>query len=226
MTGNHVADVPDVAPAAVPAPPEPVGHRPARLPVLVGVGAGLAVVLVLLGRQPWQLPVRDGDGLADVPQSLLTFLLLGAAVCVWTAGRLVRPASTLPSRGAAHLWWGLLASAAAVSLAADLSLASFAGAGIGQPPGDLVVRGLVPVVPAVLAGLLAADAGRTARIRAALGTGVITVPLTALGWALASSAPWSAAGPGDVLAMAGLAGGAPLALAVAFVAADRRGQVA
>jgi hypothetical protein len=192
--------------------------------VLAAVGAGLTVVLALLGRQPWQLPQRNGGGIPDVPQSLISFLLICAAICVWTAGRLVRPAQTLRSPGAVHLWWALAAGAALVSLAADLSLASFAGT--GQRPGDLLLRCAVPIVPAVLAGMLAADAGRAARIRVALGTGLVTVPLCALGWALLSSSRWSAAGLGDVLALTGLAGLAPLALAVAFVAADRRSRPA
>jgi hypothetical protein len=52
------------------------------------------------------------------------------------------------------------------------------------------------------------------------------VPLGALGWALLSSPDRSAAGLGDVLAMTGLAVAAPLVLAVAFVAADRRRRLA
>jgi hypothetical protein len=190
--------------------------------VLAAVGAGLTVVLALLGRQPWQLPQRSGGGIPDVPQSLTTFLLICAAICVCTAGRLVRPAQTLRSPGAVHLWWVLATGAALVSLAADVSLASYAGT--AERPGDLLLRCAVPVVPAVLAGMLAADAGRAARIRVALGTGLVTVPLSALGWALLSSSRWSAAGLSDVLALTGLAGLAPLALAVAFVAADRRGR--
>ena len=61
-----------------------------------------------------------------------------------------------------------------------------------------------------------------ARVRAALGTGLVTVPLGGLGWALLSSSGRSAAGLGDVLGMTALAAVAPLVLAVAFVAADRR----
>ena len=186
---------------------------------LLCAGAALTVVLALLGRQPWQLPDRGTAGVVAVPQSLLTFLLLCAALCVWSAGRLSRPAETLRSSCAARLWWALLAGAALISVAADLSLASFAGT--GQRPADLLVRCAVPLVPAVLAGFLAADAGRPARVQAALGTGLVTVPLGGLGWALLSSAGRSA-GLGDVLAMTALAAGAPLAVAVAFVAADRR----
>jgi hypothetical protein len=192
--------------------------------VLVAVGAGLTVLLALLGRQPWQLPQRDAGGVSAVPQSLLTFVLLCAVICVWAAGRLVRPAETLRSTAAAHTWWALVAGAALVSLAADLSLASFAGT--GQRPTDLLLRCAVPLVPAVLAGVLARSDGRAARIRVALGTGLVTLPLGALGWALLSSPDLSAAGLGDVLAMTGIAGVAPLILAVAFVGADRRGRPA
>jgi hypothetical protein len=235
VTGNHVVTEEHVVPGerVVPEVPLQRADEPATvdpttglLPpaVLVAVGAGLTVVLALLGRQPWQLPQRDAGGVSAVPQSLLSFLLLCAVVCVWVAGRLVRPTRTLRSAGAAHTWWALLAGAAVVSLAADLSLASFAGT--GQRPTDLLLRCAVPLVPAVLAGVLAGHAGRAARIRAALGTGLVTLPLGALGWALLSSPDLSAAGLGDVLAMTGIAGVAPLALAVAFVAADRRGRPA
>jgi hypothetical protein len=234
LTGNHVvdgdhadlsgawadlarrADALDARAAAEPT------HLPRPAAGLVGVGAALTVALALLGRQAWQLPERGPGGVSDLPQSLLTFVLLCAAVCVWTAGRLVRPAETLRSPAAVGMWWALLAGSALVSGTAALSLASFAGT--GERPADLLVRCAVPVVPAVLAGVLARDAGRTARIRAALGTGLVTLPLGGLGWALLSSAGRSTAGLGDVLAMTGLAGAAPLALAVAFVAADRRGR--
>ena len=181
---------------------------------LVVLGAALTVVLALLGSQPWQLPVRAGSAVAEVPQSLLTFLLLCAAGCVWTAGRAVRPAQLLGSAVAVRLWWLLLAGAAVVSVTATLSLASYAGT--GARPGELLARCAVPVVPALLAGVLARAEGRTARLRAALGTGLVTVPLLGLGWSLLASA--SAADLSDVLGMTLLAGVAPLALTVAFVA--------
>jgi hypothetical protein len=216
VTGNHIVDDVRVAPPSTPpAPRLPVGRDPAGLPVLIAVGAGLTVVLALLGRQAWPLPTRDAGGMSEVPQALVSFLLIAAAACVWAAVRLVRPAGP---PGVVRLWWGLLAGAAVVSVVADLSLASSAGS--GQQPGDLVVRCLLPVAPAVLAGVLVSDAGRGARIRAALGTGLVTVPLCGLGWALASTA--GTAGLADVLTVTGLAGVAPLGLAVGAVAADRR----
>ena len=198
--------------------------RTLRLAAPVAVGAALTVVLALLGRQAWQLPHRGPGGVTDVPPSLVTFLLLCAGMCAWSAGRLLRPAETLRSTAAAQLWWVLVAGSALVSLAADLSLASFAGT--GQRPDDLLLRCLVPLVPAVLAGFLAAHAGRAARVRAALATGLVTVPMAAVGWALLSSSGRSTAGLGDVLGMTSLAAVAPLVLAVAFVAADRRSRAA
>lgn len=195
--------------------------RPRRSPtgarVLVPVIAGLTVLLALLGSQPWELPTRVGGGVSAVPQSLLTFLLLCAGVCAWAAGRLVRPARTLGSATAVRVWWLVLAGSAVVSVTAALSLASYAGS--ATRPGELAARCLVPLVPAVLAGVLARADGRAARIRAALGTGLVTLPLTGLGWALLASG--SAASLSDALGMTLLCGVTPLALAVAFVATDR-----
>jgi hypothetical protein len=193
----------------------PTGAR-----VLVPVTAGLTLLLALLGSQPWQLPTRVGGGVSAVPQSLLTFLLLCAAVCVWAAGRLVRPAETLGSATAVRVWWVVLAGSAVVSVTAALSLASYADS--ATRPGELAARCLVPLVPAVLAGVLARADGRAARIRAALGTGVVTLPLAGLGWALLASG--SAATLTDALGTTLLTGVAPLAIAVAFVAADRRNR--
>jgi hypothetical protein len=195
----------------------PVTGTRARL--LVALTAGLTVLLALLGSQPWQLPERVGGAVAAVPQSLLSFLVLCGALCVWVAGRAVRPDRTLDSTGAVRVWWLVLIGAAVVSLTAALSLTSYAGS--GERPGGLLVRCAVPLVPALLAGALARADGRGARVRAALGTGVVTVPMTALGWSLLASAG-TAADLGDVLGMTVLSGAAPLALAVAFVAADRR----
>ena len=198
--------------------------RSLRTAGLVLAGAGLTVVLALLGRQAWELPQRGPGGVTDVPQSLLTFLLICAGLCAWLAGRLVRPADVLRSTAAVRTWWALVAGTALVALAADLSLASYAGT--GQRPTDLLVRCAVPLLPAVLAGALAADAGRAARVRLALGTGLVTVPMSAVGWALLSSAASSTADLGDVLGMTLLAAAAPLAVAVALVAGDRRGNPA
>src|SRR3954469_1266216 len=109
VTDNRVERLPDDRPAAADGVLADLVRRaevldaqaaawaPPRWLGLVSVGALLTVVLALLGRQPWQLPHRGPSGVTGIPQSLLTFLLLCAAMCVWTAGRLVRPAETLRS---------------------------------------------------------------------------------------------------------------------------------
>jgi hypothetical protein len=150
----------------------------------------------------------------------VSFLLVCTGVCLWAAGKAVRPAGTFRSPTAAQLWWATTGAAALVSIAAALSLAADAGA--HQPPGALLARWLVPAVPAVVAGVLARRDGRAARIRAALGTGVVTVPLFAVGWALFASPGGVVLPTADVVSMVLLAGVTPFALAVAFVAAERR----
>jgi hypothetical protein len=112
------------------------------------------------------------------------------------------------------------AGAALVSVAADLSLAAHAASHL--QPSALLARWLEPVVAAVLAGVLARRDGRAARVRAALGTGAVTLPLFAVGWALYASPGGVALAPADVASMVLMAGAAPFALAVAFVAAERR----
>ncbi|WP_222263441.1 hypothetical protein [Modestobacter marinus] len=218
VTGNHVVPV-DVV-VEQPAPEEqPRRTALLRRPVgMAAVIAGLTIVLALLARQPWQLPQRAGGGVADVPQSLTSFLVLCAVLCVWLAGRLARPASTLRTSAEVATWWAIVIGAATVSLAAALSLASHAGT--GEEPEHLLVLCAVPMVPAVLTGILAGEDERAARVRLALSTGVVTVPLGVLGWALLSST--SAAGLADVLAMTAMATALPFVLAVTFVAADRR----
>jgi hypothetical protein len=199
--------------------------EPVRLPEsgwapLVATTATLAVVLGLLAGQPWPLPGRTAGAVSDVPQSLVCFLLVCAGACLWAAGKATRPAETFRSRSSAMLWWGVAAGAAVVSVAADLSLAADAGAHL--QPTALLARWLVPVVPAVLAGVLARRDGRGARVRAALGTGAVTLPLFAVGWALYASPGGVALAPADGAAVVRMGGAAPFARALAFVAAERR----
>jgi hypothetical protein len=200
--------------------PEPVPAPGSRRLPLLATTAALAVVLGLLAGQRWPLPARAGGAVSDVPQSLVTFLLVCTGACLWAAGRATRPADTFRSPANAQLWWVLTTGAAVVSVAADLSLAADAGAHLR--PTALLARWLVPFVPAVLAGVLARRDGRAARVRAALGTGAVTLPLFAAGWALYASPGGVALAPADVVSMVLLAGATPFALAGAFVAAERR----
>jgi hypothetical protein len=200
--------------------PEPVRVPDSGWAPLVATTAALAVVLALLAGQRWQLPGRTAGAVSDVPQSLVCFLLVCAGASLWAAGKATRPAGTFRSPTSVQLWWALTAGAAVVSITAALSLAADAGAHL--QPTALLARWLVPVVPAVLAGVLARRDGRGARVRAALGTGVVTLPLFAVGWALYASPGGVALAPADVVSMVLMAGAAPFALAVAFVAAERR----
>lgn len=211
-----VTEEPAPAPATEPAVPAAPDAGVGRAVVVIAV---LIAVLALLGTQPWSLPLRAGGAVTGVPQSLVTFLLICTGGCLWAAGRVTRPAEVLGSAREVRVWWVLVVAAALVSLTAAVSLASYAG--VGDAPEDLLVRWAVPVVPALLAGVLAWPHGRATRIRAALGTGVVTLPLFALGWALTASPAGSSAGLPDALAMTFLAGVSPFALAVAFVAAGR-----
>lgn len=213
---SHLRLVSDQAPSAPRA--EPAGPDAGVLRAVVVI-AVLVAVLALLGMQPWSLPRRGGGAVTGVPQSLVTFLLICAGGCLWAAGRVTTPAEVLGSAREVRVWWALVMAAAVVSVTAALSLASYAGA--GDAPEGLLVRWAVPAVPAVLAGVIAWPHGRAARLRAALGTGVVTVPLFALGWALAASPAGSPAGLLDALTMTLLAGASPFALAVAFVAGGR-----
>ncbi|MGY1616393.1 hypothetical protein ACI797_06560 [Geodermatophilus sp. SYSU D00691] len=187
---------------------------------IAGTTVALAVVLALLGAQDWPLPGRTADGVTDVPSSLVQFLVVCAGLCLWAAGRVTRPARTFRSPAAASVWWAVVAAAAFVSLTAAVSLASWGG--FGAHPADLLVRWTVPFVPALLAGVLARRDGRAARLRAALGTGVVTLPLFALGWALLASPAGIPLPASEVLSTTLLAGVAPFAVAVAMVTAERR----
>lgn len=212
-----VADEPTPAPAAQPAVPAAPDAGVLRAVVVIAV---LVAVLALLGTQPWSLPQRAGGAVTGVPQSLVTFLLICAGGCLWAAGRVTEPAEVLGSAREVRVWWALVTAATVVSVTAALSLASYAGN--GDAPEGVLVRWAVPLVPALLAGAIAWPHGRAARLRAALGTGVVTVPLFALGWALTASPAGSPAGLPDALMMTLLAGVTPFALAVAFVAGGRR----
>ncbi|WNV73686.1 hypothetical protein [Geodermatophilus sp. DSM 44513] len=189
------------------------------------VAAGvLALGATLLGSLPWPRPRWAGASawlLADVPVSLGVVVLATAVGCVGTAVRLTGSVEPL-RRGDVRtwLWLALLLIAAAALVwnalyAAALSTIAF-GAVIP------VFHWLFTFLPAVLAGALFASRGQ-ARWSAALGTGVVTVPLFALSWALLSPALsldgilgtlWTTAVLGVVplavgIAAAGAMGGAP-----------------
>jgi hypothetical protein len=146
----------------------------------------LGLVVPLLGLLPWPRPVWSPDSrwlVTDVPPPLWALILGTTAVCVATAVVLTVRAAHLRMRDLVTWVWVALVLLAAAALvwnavyAAALSTIEF-----GSP--IPIFHWLFAFAPAVLAGWLFAQRGREARRVAALGTGVVTVPLFALGWAL------------------------------------------
>lgn len=82
-------------------PPTSRGPRSALL--VGGTAAVLTLLFALLGGQPWPLPTRATTGwqVAGMSQSLATFLVLAAVVCLGAAGSRVRPLRSFRTRGAA-----------------------------------------------------------------------------------------------------------------------------
>jgi uncharacterized membrane protein len=160
---------------------------------------------------------------ADVSPQLWAVIGGIAVACVGIAVALTRRTADL---GAGHVesraWLGLVVLAAAALMWNAIYAAALSTIDFGAP--IPIFDWLFTFVPAVLAGLLFRRHDRRARQAAALGTGIVTVPLFALSWALLSSVgPWVAAVaaalvPTVVLGVAPLAGG--VALAAAFGASS------
>ena len=198
------------------APSTPPGKRLPRAPI---VALTLLVPgAVVLGLLPWPRPARTPSGwqVAAVPSSLWA-LMVGAVVVCLTAGVLVtrRPAGL---RGRASQGWGALAVVAAAALAWN-GLYSAALSATGPGPVIPVFHWLFTFVPALLAAGLSTRRGRLERRAAALGTGVVTVPLLALSWALLDSSGLSLGSVARAVYDTAVFGIVPLALAVALAAA-------
>ena len=187
--------------------PGPAGSR--RVAEVVAAAALLTVGAVLLGARSWAVPTRTTSGwqVIDVPTGVLTLLIAVAVVSGAVAAVLVRPHRSGPL--VAGRWWLLMAAAGAALVWNDLYLASLRGDG-----------GIIPVfdwaftfVPALLIGLLTRRSGRAAHLLATLGTGVLTLPLLGLGWALVSDVGFGQT-VGNALFSAGLFGVVPLVIAV------------
>ena len=167
-------------------PPPPAGIQP-RLPRAVIVATVVLGVLVpLIGLLPWPRPVWSPNSrwlVTDVPAPLWVFILGTTITCVAASVVLTVRAAHLRMRDLVTWIWVALILLAAVALvwnavyAAALSTIEF-----GSP--IPIFHWLFTFAPAVLAGWLFARRGREARWVAALGTGVVTVPLFALGWVL------------------------------------------
>jgi hypothetical protein len=161
-------------------PRPPVPWPPARLP-RAPIVATLALTLLVtgLGLLPWPRPVLSHTSVwmvSDVPGALWALVLGLTAVCAGTAAVVTVRAVGTQHRERALLGWAALMLVTSGALvwnalyAAALSTTSF-GAIIP------IFHWLFTLVPAVLAGALFTHRGREARWAAALGTGVVTLPL-------------------------------------------------
>lgn len=139
----------------------------------------LTVMVTVMAAFPWPRPERAMTSfwqVSDVPPALWALLLGTAVVCMSCAVILgPRDAGVRPRDAAVVAWKGLLLLATGALVwnalyAAALSV-TFHG---GLIP---IFHWLFTFVPAVLAGGLFGSRGRATRWAAALGTGVVTVPM-------------------------------------------------
>lgn len=176
--------------------------------VLLGVGA------VLLGQRDWAVPERvlGGWQVADVPSSLTVLLLAVTGACLLAGAWAVRGDARLAPRDPVFAVWLLVSLLAAAALIWN-ALVMAADAEFETGPIIPVFHWAFTFVPALLAGLAARGRGAGPAVAVALGTGVVTVPLLALGWSLLSSRESMSAGTGSALWATAILGVAPLAIA-------------
>lgn len=160
---------------------------------------------------------------SDVPGSVWLLVLGSAAVCL--------AAATACTARAAHLragdvrtwaWAGLLALIAAALVWSGLYDAAVSTIGPGAP--IPIFHWLFSLAPAVLAGWLFAPCTRSERYAAALGTGVVSVPLLTLSFALFDPPGLSPAAVVTPLFMGAVLGVVPLIGGVALAGVIGRPQ--
>lgn len=200
-----------------PSPSDPSAARP-RLPwATVVATAVLTVAAILLGQRDWAVPervLRDWQ-VAAVPSSMTALVLGVAATCLLVGAAVTLRGAALRPRDRAFLVWlvvCLLAAAAliwnALVMAADAEFET--GAIIP------IFHWAFTFVPALLVGIVARGLGPARAVAAALGTGVVTLPLFGLGWSLLSSRESPAAGIGNSLWTTVILGAVPLVIAAAI----------
>lgn len=174
----------------------------------------LTLAATAIGLRHWALPERVFGGwqVGAVPGSLAALVLITTVVCLAVGIATTVHDAGLRLRDPAFAVWlvvVLLAAAAlvwnALVLAADAAV---------------VVGAIIPIfhwaftfVAALLAGLAARRRRPATTLAVALGTGVVTVPLFALGFSLFASREAFLAGVGATLWITSVLGVLPLALA-------------
>jgi hypothetical protein len=216
VPGPRSATLRDMYPAA-PASPDPDAARP-RLPwTTMGATAVLTVVAVLLGQRDWAVPervLRDWQ-VAAVPSSLTALVLGVTGICLLAGAAVTLRDAAVRPRDPVFLVWSavsLLAAAALVWNALVLAADSRFETGAIIP----VLHWAFTFVPALATGLAARNRGPHRAVAAALGTGVVTLPLFGLGWSLLSSRDPIAAGIGNSFWITAVLGVGPLAIAAAI----------
>lgn len=203
---------------AAPTPPPGLPH--AGLPrAVIAATAVLGLLTTMLGLLPWPQPLLVPGStwlVADVPGPLWAFVLSTALACLGTAAVLLRQETGLRFRSPVlGAWLGLVVVAAAALVWNALYAAALS---------NRVFGGIIPIfhwlftfTPALLAGWLFGGRGRRAGRVAALGTGVVTLPLFALSWSLfAGPDGFSLAGIAGLLYVTGVLSVAPLVAGVAL----------
>ncbi len=184
----------------------------------------LTLGATVVGQLDWAVPERvlGGWQVAGVPASLTALVLITAGIC-----GAVGAATTLHDAGlrfsdpAFVVWLVIVLLGAAALVWNALVLAADAA---------VVVGALIPVfhwaftfVPALGAGLAARTRKPATALAAALGTGVVTVPMFALGFSLFASREPFVPGVGATLRITAVLGVLPLALA-ALIAKNLSGN--
>ncbi|SET10945.1 hypothetical protein SAMN04488546_1468 [Geodermatophilus poikilotrophus] len=182
----------------------------------------LGLLAIMVGLLPWPQPLLVPGTtwlVDDVPGPLWVLVLSTAPLCLGTAVVLLRRETGLSARSPVFWAWLAVVVVAAAALVWNALYASALS--------DRVFGAIIPIfhwlftfTPAVLAGLLFGGRGRRAGWAAGLGTGVVTLPLFALSWALlAGPEEFSLAGIAGLLSITGILGVAPLFAGVALAGA-------
>ena len=132
-------------------------------------------------------------------------------VCLAVAAALVTP-RTLGSRPATATWWTLAVASLLAQVWNDLYFAALAETGGIIPVFDW----LFTFVPALVVGLVVRRRGLATHLRATIGTAVVTLPMLALGWALAARADSLLQALAGGLYTAAFFGVLPLVVAIAI----------